>query len=169
MLAANKHQGDWDKDMLKLVFADFPEIDAEIAGFDVPELEALGIPKIRIPKITVDPFADDAEEGGDAPLDLEDVTEDEDTEEDLDREESDEEYVKNTPEVSEQIPTEKLPSLINNKVENQKTNPFDKIEEKTEVPGRRIVIIIDCPTEEVKKELREKLRVQVEEKGAKFF
>ena len=43
MLAANKHQGEWDKDILKLLAVDIPDIDFEIAGFEdfeIPEIPA---------------------------------------------------------------------------------------------------------------------------------
>ena len=103
LLAANKHGGEWDEGLVKIILADFPEINLELAGFDVPSITLTG--SIPVPVV-------------------EDV---------------------------------------------EGVNPFDSVHENTEVPGRRIIIIIDCPNEDVKKELREKLRVDVEKVGAKFF
>ena len=43
MLAANKHGGEWDEDILRLVFADFNDLDLDSTGFTVDELDDLGI------------------------------------------------------------------------------------------------------------------------------
>src|SRR5574343_2066148 len=49
LLAANKHGGEWDEDLLKIAFADFPTMNFEIAGFDAP--------KFNLPAPTVQPVA----------------------------------------------------------------------------------------------------------------
>ena len=153
MIAANKHQGEWDHDILKLNAADFKGMNWELAGFEIAEVKEMGItgpvfpasliqspvlPSLSLNTTSGEPEASKAET----------------------KEETDEDYVNNTPQTTERIPTEG---------EKLNANPFEKIEEKTEVPGRRIVIIIDCPNEAVKKDLREKLRTQVEESGGKYF
>ena len=123
LLAANKHSGEWDIPLLKIAVSDL-DLDMELAGFDLPEMEAMGIE--MKPSI----------------------------------EETDEEYVANTPETTEQIPTESI---------GGQAKSFESVEEKSEVAGKRIVIIIDCGTAEVKDKLREELRQPVEAAGAKFF
>lgn len=135
LLAANKHQGEWDSDLLKLMFADLPELNYQVAGFELPELETMGI-KLKMPT-----FAKP----------------------DVVKEESDEKYVRETPQTTEQIPT----ANPNQNVVTE--NPFDRVKEDTEIRNKRIVIIIDCPTQEIKEGLREKLRSQIEESGAKIF
>jgi hypothetical protein len=43
LLAANKQGGEWDRDILKLNFSDFPDMDLEMTGFDIPELKIMDI------------------------------------------------------------------------------------------------------------------------------
>jgi hypothetical protein len=78
-----------------------------------------------------------------------------------DRETSDEAYVngEGAPSGTTQIPTG----------EGDGKKAFDGVNETTTPAGRRIVIIIDCPSDEIKTALREKLREEVEKTGAKFF
>lgn len=123
LLAANNHGGEWDKDLLKIVIADFPALDLNIAGFDMPRLAALDI---TLPKFDNKPIA----------------------------EPTDEEYVAATEQTTEQIPVE---------------NAFATVNETTEPAGRRIVLIIDCKSDEMKADLKERLRPIVDEAGAKFF
>lgn len=150
LLAANKHSGEWDKDLLKLAVIDLPDIDLEIAGFDDMEIESLDLPKISI---------DDNEE-------------EEEQEEDIDKgahqseafgdeEESDEEYLENNPGPDTSLEKERIPSMVN--------DAFEKIEEKTEIVNKRFVIIIDCPNEETKQSLRDQLKDLIKESGAKIF
>lgn len=131
LLAANKHGGEWDKDVLKVVLSD-KRVDFELAGFELPELKALDI-QIAAPVIP-------------SPS----------------QEETDEQYVKNTPQTTEQIPVEQVPSTTN-------TDAFGGVQEKTEPDGKRYVIIIDCKGPEMKEALKEKLRPVVDEAGAKIF
>lgn len=155
MIAANKHSGEWDTDILRLNIAEIPGIDLDAIGFEVPELRVMNIAFDPIfvdlpvnkggPEKAKGAFDQDNEKEADSPQG--------------DREEQDAEYVKNTPQVTEQIHTENLST----------SKAFDSIEEETEVKGRRIVIIIDCPNEETKKKLREELRPIVEPSGARFF
>lgn len=77
-------------------------------------------------------------------------------------EQSDAEYVKNEEIVEERIPTETIPAATT-------TEAFESVNENTQPSGRRIVLIIDCPTDEVKASLKEKLLQPVKEAGAKFF
>lgn len=134
MLAANGHAGEWDEDKLKVIRADFPKLDWEVAGFDVP------MPTIDIPAPTASlPSHSETSEGSD--------------------EDADAEHIKNTPQTTEQVPTESIGEAA----------AFDKVEEKTEVAGKRFVIIIDCGSQAKKDELREKIKAEVEMAGAKFF
>lgn len=72
---------------------------------------------------------------------------------------TDEQYVKSTPQTTEQIPTA-----------NPNENQVKDIKEKAmDVVGRRFVIIIDCKDEAHKQELKEKLKPLVTEAQAKFF
>jgi hypothetical protein len=152
LLAANAHGGEWDTDILKVNFADFPSIDLDLAGFAVKDLQALDIQIEPIRIHTPSFFQEQAEE------------------------ETDEDYLKNNPgpdgfEAKERIPNntvyeKKEPEAI---PPVKDINPFEEVKENTEVAGRRIVLIIDCPTDEKKKELKEKLRPFVDESGCQFF
>ena len=136
LLAANKHGGSWDDDLLKIYFADNPSIDVEMAGFSIPELKDFGIAPVELPTIYM-----------------------EGEKEEEPKEESDEDYVKNFPQTTEQIPTENPDNSV----------AFEKVDEETKPQGRRIVLIIDCSTDEMKSDLKKKLQPLVEEAGAKFF
>ena len=141
LLAANKHGGEWDNDLVQVIFADYPHLNKRLAGFEISK-----------PNVSVAPVSyQDIQVQADSPFDDEE-------------EESDEEYIKNTPETFEQIHTENIPSMVNDSV-----NAFDSIEEKTEVEGKRFVIIVDCGNYETKQDLKEKLRPLIEEAGAKIF
>jgi hypothetical protein len=72
---------------------------------------------------------------------------------------NDAEYVKNTPETTEQIPTDR-PSAAKS---------FDEVEEKTEVVGKRFVIIIDCPDQETKDRIKEVILPELATAGCKVF
>ena len=126
LLAANKHGGEWDDDLLKLIMADFPALDLEAAGFDIPA------PQVSIAAPVFDMLREE-------------------------KEETDEEYVKNTPQTTEQIPV------------SSSRNAFQSIEETTDLVNKRFVIIIDCKDLETKENLREKIKVEVSAAGAKFF
>lgn len=70
LIAANKHGGEWDNDALKLIKIDFPKMNMELAGLELPEISLK--PKRKK------------------------------------KEETDEQYVKNTPKTAEQIPIENI-------------------------------------------------------------
>lgn len=158
LLAANKHSGEWDKDLLKLAIADLPDLDLNLAGFDSLELKAMDIeiPKLEAPAFS-SPFVGPAS-GGDP--DDSDHYEDEEEESEGSDEDADKKYLEENPGPDSMLEKERIPSTV---------NAFDAIEEKTDIVGKRFVIIIDCPDEKTKQELREKLRSQVTEAGAKFF
>lgn len=137
MLAANKHSGSWDNDVLKVLVADFEDLDFSIAGFEAEELKIYGL---HIPEISLRDEVNDSEEN--------------------EEEESDEEYVRNTPETTEEIHTEAAALGA---------SPFEKVEEKMDVVGKRHVIIIDCASDEVKQKLKSCIREEVEKAGAHFF
>jgi hypothetical protein len=42
LIAANKHQGEWDRDLLKLALSDL-KMDLDLTGFELEEIGALGI------------------------------------------------------------------------------------------------------------------------------
>lgn len=77
LLAANKHGGEWDTDLLKLTMADFPKLDWAVAGFDALELDTFGLVDLK-----------------------------EHTQELKKPEQSDEEYVRSEVKTEERIPTE---------------------------------------------------------------
>lgn len=152
LLAANQHGGTWDEDLLRLNFADFPNLDINMAGFEIQDLEMFDI-KIDVPQVHVPSFFQKEAE-----------------------EETDEQYIRNQKKESEEIDTERFPS--DTKYEKKEpepvppvtdVNPFEHVQETTDIKNKRIVIIIACPDEEVKKNLREKIREQVESDGALFF
>lgn len=129
MIAANKHGGTWDYDILKINLAGIKNLDLSLTGFDSSELKSMGFdPKpLELPKTI--------------------------------QEETDEEYARNTPEVEEKIPTENIPSMVN----------YEKTEEKTEIEGKRFVIIIDCPNQDIKDSMKEKLQPEITQAGCKIF
>lgn len=151
LLAANKHGGEWDNEKLRLNFADFPDMDISLTGFDIPELSDIGI---EIESLV-----------------MPDIGLDQDTQ-------TDESYVRDTPTINEEIDTEN-PNLINyEKKESEvpgevtdidKSDAFEEVEEKEDIVGKRFVIIIDCKDNEHKKQIREKIRPLVEEAEGNFF
>ncbi len=145
LLAANKHSGEWDKDLLKLAVIDLPDLDLEIAGFDDMEIKDLDLSLPDLPDYPAKHYDDDAEE---------------------EEEESDEEYLENNPGPDSAVEKERIPSMVN---EEKQASPFDEVNEVTELVNKRIVIIIDCPNEETKQRLREALRESVEKENCKFF
>ena len=120
LLSANKNQGSWDKDLLKMTFHDFPKLNLTLTGFEMPELKIMGI----------------------------DLTP-----------QTDEQYVASTPETTEQIPTANPNENVN----------FGSTNEETKVVGKRFVIIVDCPNQETKDILRDKLKPEIEASGSKIF
>ena len=129
ILAANKQGGDWDREKLKIFIADFPSIDIEATGFDLPELKMMDI--------TFDnPVV----------------------------EQSDEEYLEENPGPDSSISKENI--SMANPVES-----FNAVEENTESKLTRNLVIIDCPSVEVKDSIKEKLRTDKfgEQYGVKIF
>lgn len=173
LLAANKHGGEWDADLLKMNLIDFPKMDLNMAGFDVSELQAM---KIEIPKLEIHSvsFVSD-------PLPGNEFFDEED-------EESDEEYLANEEKTLEQIETERLPNNtvyekkeplppgeitdVTDEVKAAEENPFDEFEEKIETKNDKQLIVIDCQgSVEIKNKLKKKLRTDDLEKlfGVKIF
>lgn len=146
MIAANKHSGDWDNDLLRVVLSEVKNVS--LTGFSNIELRELNI--------QINPLTLGAEtpEGDEPWIDTEEVGE----------ELSDEDYVKNTPETQEQIDTEKLPSTV-----NDSHSAFDSIDEDTTVKGKRFVVIVDCKDQVMKDAMKDLLRPIVEKAGAKIF
>jgi hypothetical protein len=147
MIAANKHSGHWDGDLLRLIGSE-GLVDWKLVGFNEAELRDLkiSVPEVKIESLGVNsaPTSWQSSFGGD-------------------EEETDEQYMRNNAGPDEYAQKEQIPSMVN------ESNPFEQIEEQQEVVGKRIVIIIDCPSEEVKKSLKEKLRNEVNQCGASFF
>ncbi len=154
LLASNKHSGEWDKENLRILFADFPDLDVELTGFDIPELKSMDI--------TFKPT-----EIKEIETDAQYLRNETKSEMEIDRERfpSNTVYEKNPnpviPDVKEIDPLEHEADKL--------MSPFEKVDEKTTVDGKRIVLIIDCDTEEVKQELKKKLKSLVEEAKARFF
>lgn len=96
MLAANKHGGSWDEDILRLVFEDFPDIDLDSSGFTVDELDDLGI---ELPE----------------EVDLEE-----------EEEETDEEYIANNKGPEEEIRKENIDTINREPAENPFEKVDDK-------------------------------------------
>jgi hypothetical protein len=147
MIAANKHSGDWDQEILRVGAVDFKDTNWARSGFKIPELKAFNIPAPILLKPMINPL-NAIEDVGELPGDQQ---------QDAEQSETDEDYVKNTAQTTEQISVEQIGS------------PFDKIDEKMDVVGKRFVIIIDCAHDKMKQDLKEKIRVEVEMMGGKFF
>lgn len=62
MLAANKHGGEWDEPLLKQILVSIPNV--ELAGFEIPEFQALNIPGPIVPKDEEKPNEKEASEKG---------------------------------------------------------------------------------------------------------
>lgn len=133
MIAANKHSGDWDGDALKILFADFPDLDFGTAGFKLDELREFKIEPI---KFEIPPPPPESEL-------------------------TDEQYVRETPQTTEQIPTE-------NPNENV---VYEEVKEDLSTKNSRHLVVIECPTVDVKDKVKEKLRTDklVEEYGVILF
>lgn len=148
LLAANKHGGDWDRDLLKVAIADLPGIDLSVTGFDIPELEAMNIhvAPISIGAVTApesfEPEKSESDEDADAA------------------------YIAENPGPDSRVEKERLPSMVN---EEGGKAAFDGVKEETEIKGKRYVIIIDCPNQETKDALKEKLQPEIDQAGAKVF
>lgn len=156
LLAANKHSGQWDEEILQLNFTDFPDMDLNSIGFDEFELEDLGI---ELPELdfTETGFSDDPNE-------------------------TDAQYMKKNTGPSEYEGKERLPNTMLKRLPDEDTTPAEIIDidpneedpfkqktESTDVVGKRHVIIIDVSSDEVKKSLREKIRPFIEEVDGKIF
>lgn len=138
MIAANNHGGTWDNDLLKVTLSDIKSMDMNLTGFDADELKGLGFD--LKPLSEMEPQVVNKAE----------------------KIESDEEYVKNTPETTGQINQERIPST-------DVVTPYEKIEEKTEVVGKKFMIVIECPNQEIKDSLKEKLRPEITQAECKIF
>ena len=139
MLAANKHSGEWDTDILKVLFHDNPDIDLAAVGFEMDELADLGI-------------------------ELDSPTEaviDESTEE----EESDEEYIKSHEGPQEEIVQENIDTINR----EPRENPFDKVASEVKTLDREYILIIKCTSNEHKAALKDLIKDQVVTSGGKFF
>lgn len=152
MIAANKHGGEWDTDLLKLNFAEIPIEDLALTGFDETELKDLGV-DLELP-----PLEDDEVEEIDNGVDEKgNAEEDSDSEE-----ETDEQYVKNQKKTTENVPQEKIPSTDN-------VTPYEKTEEVKGIVNKKIMLIIECPNQEIKDSLKEKLQPEITQAGCKIF
>lgn len=58
MIAANKHRGEWSASLLQQIISETPNLDLAVTGFDIPELEELGIQPPRIEGLSFDEAAD---------------------------------------------------------------------------------------------------------------
>jgi hypothetical protein len=141
LLAANKHGGSWDNELLRLTFADFPNLDIDVAGFSMPELNNLGI---EIPSIHVETEPEEEED-----------------------EETDEQYVRNNPGPESEEKKQIIGEGLYTKEDSE--SAFDSVNETTTIKDKRILIIISCPSDEIKQELKEEIREKVESKGGAFF
>lgn len=165
IIAANKHSGEWDKDLLRLALADIPEIDIEMAGFELQELEAMEInlPKLSPIQTATHAPADVGQNDGD---ESDDGYDDDSSHEHGSDDEADAEYIRNQEQTTEQCPTENIPSMVNNSLD-----AFNSVEEKTQSKLQKHLVIIECPSEDIKHSIKEKLRAdQFDEKhGVKIF
>lgn len=153
LLSANKHQGEWDKDLLKLNFNDFPDIDLELTGFSIDEVEDLGI--------TVDLDVNFDEES-DAKYLRDNVGPQTYTDK-----ERIPDNVKRTYTNKDETPS----PIVDIPVEDQEDgyNPFESAGQQTEVKGKKIVLIVDLETDEDKKNLKAEIKDIVLKHNGKFI
>lgn len=133
LIAANKIQGSWDADILKVMIKDIPTMNLKKTGFTELEFNSMGI-DLQIPNDVMNQEGEVTAVRGDEEL-------------------TDEEYVAQTEETTEQIPTES----------------FSNVNESTKIENKRYVIIIDCPNQDVKESLKEKLQPELTQAGCKIF
>lgn len=151
MIAANKHSGEWDRDLLAILTVDHPDLNLELAGFDHIELQAMdiSIPSLDLnyssPEQTESKQANESEKvrGGH-------------------NEEADAKYVRETEQTEEQIDTEHI---------STSKDAYDSVEEKVESSLTKHIVVIDCPSKEVKEHVRESLRAAKfpEQHGVKIY
>lgn len=166
MLAANRHSGEWDNELLRLNFSNFPDLDLELTGFSLDEMDDLGVNIAPIdPSLLLNQGAGE------------------------NKEESDFQWIKNDKGHDQEADREKLPDLLNRTYppkdgpeditdidplthskgeEGQENDPFEEAGKETTV-NKRHVLIIDCDSDEIKKTLKEKISPMVNEANAKFF
>lgn len=158
LLAANKHGGSWDEELLRLNFANVPDIDIQVTGFDLEELRVMDIEiaPVVVEKVKIANIIGDQDD-----------------------EESDEDYLKKSAGHDAFEQKERLPDMIN-RHPTEKPGPepikevdpkdaFDKVDEKTTVDNKRIVLIIDCDSLDMKNAIKDLIKKQVEEAGGRFF
>jgi hypothetical protein len=158
LLAANKHGGTWDADLLRVNFANVPDMDIAVTGFDLDELKIMDIEvaPVEIAKVKIGSILSDDED-----------------------DETDEQYLKKSAVHDAEVQRERLPDLINrHPTERPEPEPvkdidpkdaFEKVDEKTTVENKRIVLIIDCDSLDMKNAIKDLIKKQVEEAGGRFF
>lgn len=153
LLAANKHDGEWDDDKLKLLFHDFPDIDIESTGFDLEEVEYLGV---QVDYNFNNDYDDDASYLRDNP-----------GQETYTAKERIPDNVKRTYPNKDVTPSPIVDIPIEEQVDGY--NPFETVGQETEVKNKQIVLIIDLETDEDKKNLKKEIKKIVEEYNGKFI
>lgn len=148
MLAANKHSGEWDRDGLKLLFADIPSLDISLAGFERVELQALDI---KLPEIVIDMPAPPAYRsfGEDASGAVDDADRYEEEPEEEDEDEG-EKYLAENPGPDSSMNKEVI-DVVNR-------NAFDAVTENTESKLQKHLVVIECETKEEMFAVKEKIR-----------
>ena len=127
LLAANRHSGDWDQGLLKLVMADMPGMDMELAGFELEELGGYGQTAPPMEYQQMHPVEEAFEE-----------------------EQTDEQYLRDNPGPDTAVHIERPPSTVN----------YEATEEKMESSNVKHIVIIDCPSKEIKEKVRDLLRAE---------
>lgn len=146
MIAANAHGGEWDMDILKqeMKFLGDSGIDLNLTGMDLK-------------------FDDVKMDFSTPKMDMTGPGISQESPKKTEKEETDEEYVKNTPETTEEIDVER-PSNV-----KYEKKGFDEVEEQQGVKGQRFVIIIDCKDQESKAALKAEIDPLLEKHGARVF
>lgn len=158
LLAANKHGGEWDQEVLRLALAEVPQLDIKIAGFQLEELVAMDIDFKPVAFSLAGTNVSESDEEADAKY----IKEHEGP--------SDVVYKENIDTINRH-PTEN-PLSTPSEVRESKPDPkkaFDSIEEKTDIVGKRFIIIIDCKDGDHKGSVKDLIQKTVEEAGGKFF
>lgn len=142
MIAANKHSGSWDRDVLKLAISEID--DLEITGFDMDELGAMGI-SFDVPVVEVETPQIQTEQKKETDKDEDEV------------------YLKENPGPDSEMNKENI-DMVNRDV-------YENTDESLESKLQKEMINIVCESKEIKEDVKKRLREQGfnDIQGAKIF
>lgn len=162
LLAANKIQGQWDNDLLRLAITDTPGLNLDVTGFKIPELRAMGI-EFKMPTIdAVISASRDVKGAPDALIIPEPVANALGIATDDLEEETDEQYLKENPGPDSALAKENI----------SMASAYDEVQETTKSSLAKIIAVIEFESAEGRDALKKKLRTDefnLTQYGAKLY